>query len=139
MANINAMRQYEEQVINTATPGMVTVMLFEEIIKNINLGMKAIDEKNIQDSHNSILKAENIYLALHGYLDERFEISKPLSKMYEFLAARLVDANVKKDKEILKEVLTFTTEFRDTWRQAEKNARIEHMKSAAARINKVNK
>ena len=139
MANINAMRQYQEQVMNTATPGMVTVMLFEEIIKNINLGMKAIDEHNIQDSHNSILKAESIYLALHGYLDERFEISKSLSTLYEFLASRLVEANVKKDKVILKEVLAFTTEFRDTWRQAEKNARIEQMKLGAARINKVNK
>ena len=127
MANINAMRQYEEQVINTATPGMVTVMLFEEVIKNINLGIKAIDEHNIQDSHNAIIKAENIYLALNGWLDTRFEISKPLSRLYEFLASRLVEANSKKDKEILKEVLSFSTEFRDTWSQAEKNARIQHM------------
>lgn len=127
MANINAMRQYEEQVINTATPGMVTVMLFEEIIKNINLGIKAIDEQNIQDAHNAIVKAEQIYLALNGYLDERFEISKSLSKLYEFLASRLVEANMKKDKEILKEVMAFTTDFRDTWRQAEKNARIENI------------
>lgn len=131
MANINAMRQYEEQVINTATPGMVTVMLFEEIIKNVNLGIKAIDEHNIQDSHNAIVKAEQIYLALNGYLDERFEISKSLSTLYEFLASRLVEANVKKDKGILQEVLSFSTEFRDTWRQAEKNARIEHMKNGA--------
>jgi len=127
MANINAMRQYEEQVINTATPGMVTVMLFEEVIKNINLGMKAIDDNNIQDSHNAIVKAENIYLALNGWLDAKYEISKPLSRLYEFLASRLVEANSKKDKKILQEVLVFSTEFRDTWRQAEKNARIEQM------------
>ena len=132
MATLNAMRQYQQQVVNTATPGMVTVMLFEEIIKNINLGMKAIDEQNIQDSHNAIMKAQQIYLALNGYLDERFEISKSLSRLYEFLDSRLMEANMKKDKDILKEVLVFTTEFRDTWRQAEKNARLEQMN-----VNKV--
>jgi len=125
MAVTNPMRQYQEQVMNTATPGMVTVMLFDEVIKNINIAMRAIDEQNIQDSHNAILKAENIYAALSGALDEKFEISKNLAQLYEYMASRLAEANIKKDKEILKEVITFSTEFRDTWKQAEKNI---HMK-----------
>ena len=125
MALANPMRQYRDQVVNTATPGMVTVMLFEEVIKNINLASKAIDEQNIQDSHDAIMKAENIYLTLENFLDERFEISKSLSKLYVYMASRLVEANVKKDKEILREVAAFSVEFRDTWKQAEKNALIE--------------
>ena len=125
MASVNPMRKYQEQVANTATPGMVTVMLFEEIIKNINLAAKAIDEQNIQDSHDAIIKAENIYLTLDNFLDERFEISKNLSRLYQWMASRLVEANIKKDKEILQEVAAFSVEFRDTWKQAEKNALIE--------------
>lgn len=125
MALVNPMLQYQEQVMNTATPGMVTVMVFEELIKDINLAIKAVDEHNIQDSHDAILKAENIYLTLKNFLDERFEISKSLSKLYEYMAERLVEANIKKDKKILQEVLAFSVEFRDTWRQAEKNARME--------------
>ena len=128
MALANPMRQYQDQVVNTATPGMVTVMLFEEVIKNINLASKAIDEQNIQDSHDAIMKAENIYLTLENFLDERFEISKSLSKLYEYMASRLVEANVKKDKEILREVAAFSMEFRDTWKQAEKNALIEQQR-----------
>jgi len=128
MATANPMRQYRDQVVNTATPGMVTVMLFDEAIKNINLASKAIDEQNIQDSHDAIMKAENIYLTLENFLDERFEISKSLSKLYVYMASRLVEANVKKDKEILREVAAFSTEFRDTWKQAEKNALIEQQR-----------
>jgi len=121
----NYMQQYEEQVMSTATPGMVTVMVFDEIIKNINIAVKAVAENNIQESHNAIVKAENIYLTLDHYLDTRYEISKNLSGLYQYLAKRLVDANMKKDREILKEVLSYTIEFRDTWKQAEKNALIE--------------
>ena len=125
MANVNPAAHYQEQVLNTATPGMVTVMLFDEAAKNINIAMRAINSKNVQESHNAIVKAENIYLALNGFLNVQFEISKHLSRIYEYLARRLVEANAKKDIEILKEVLEFTLDFKDTWRQAEKNANIE--------------
>jgi len=121
MVNANPLLQYQEQVTNTATPGMVTVMLFEETAKNINLAIRAINDQDMQNSHNHIVKAQNIYLALNGFLNERFEISKSLSKLYDYLSRRLVEANIKKDVRILREVLAFTVEFRDTWRQAEKN------------------
>lgn len=129
MANVNHLMQYKEQVINTATPGMTTVMLFEEAAKNINLAIKAISGQNVQDSHNFIVKAENIYLALGGFLNNKFEISKHLARLYEYLSRRLVEANVKKDAKILREVLAFTIEFRDTWRQAEKNIHTEAIKA----------
>ena len=126
MANVNPMQQYQEQALNTATPGMVTVMLFDEAAKNINLAIRAVNEQNIQVSHDSIIKAQNIYLALNGFLNNKYEISKYLSKLYDYLARRLMEANVKKNTAILKEVLSFTLEFRDTWKQAEKNI---HMRS----------
>ena len=121
MASVNPMQQYQEQVLNTATPGMVTVMLFDEAAKNINLAIRAVNEQNIQVSHDSIVKAQNIYLALNGFLNDKIAISKSLSKLYDYLARRLAEANIKKNTAILKEVLSFTLEFRDTWKQAEKN------------------
>ena len=125
MTNLNPAAHYQEQVINTATPGMITVMLFEEAARSISVAMKAISSNNIQESHNAIVKAENIYMALDGFLNKQFEISKNLSKMYEYISRRLVEANSKKDVGILKEALEFTVDFRNTWKQAEKNANIE--------------
>ena len=126
MAVMNPLQHYQEQVTNTATPGMVTVMLFDEAAKNINMAIKAINEQDMQVSHNSIIKAQNIYIALNGFLNSKFEISKSLSKLYDYLARRLAEANIKKSPAILKEVLSFTLDFRETWKQAEKNL---HMKS----------
>ena len=116
---------YQEQVINTATPGMIIVMLFEEAAKNIKLAITAVNAKNIQESHNAIVKAQNIYSALNGFLSDQFEISKNLSRSYVYLAQRLAEANAKKDVEILREVLQFTVEFKDTWKEAEKSASVE--------------
>ena len=50
-------------------------------------------------------------------------VSANLDSLYEYLWRRLVDANVKNDTTILDEVLDFTTELRDTWKEAMKLAK----------------
>ena len=123
--SINPLEQYRTQVENTATPGMIIVMLFNGAIKNIKLAVKSIHEQKIEEAHNSIVKAENIYSYLMSALDDNVPISAELRKLYDYLLRRLIEANLKKDELILNEVLEFSIEFRDTWSQAEKNIYIQ--------------
>ena len=122
---INPLQQYKEQVVNTATPGMLIVMLFDGAIKNIKLAIKAVQEQKIEEAHNAIVKTEDIYIYLTNALDNKVPLSANLKELYSILLKRLVEANVKKDESILNEVLDFTVELRDTWRQAEKNIHIQ--------------
>ena len=120
MAAVNPYLQYQQQSINTATPGMLIVMLFESAVKNINLAVRAIDDHNVEASHNALIKVQNIYSSLDGYLNPAVPLSADLHNWYEYILRRLMEANIKKDKEILSEVLSYTVEFRDTWKEAEK-------------------
>jgi len=122
---INPLQQYKEQVVNTATPGMLIVMLFDGAIKNIKLAIKAVQEQKIEEAHNAIVKTEDIYIYLTNALDNKVPLSANLKELYSILLKRLVEANVRKDESILNEVLDFTVELRDTWRQAEKNIHIQ--------------
>jgi flagellar protein FliS len=85
--------------------------------------MKCIESKDICGAHNAIVKAQNIYEYLMDSLDMNFEISKNLYSLYDFILDRLVQANIKKDTEILQQVLTMTRGFYDTWKQAELKSR----------------
>lgn len=123
MAMTNPYAQYKNQSINTATPEELTLRLYEGCIKFINLAMIAIDEKNIQKSNTNIIKAQNIITEFNITLDMKYEISKNLRLLYDYLHTRLIEANIKKDKSILEEVKEFVVEFRDTWKQAMKLAR----------------
>ena len=82
-----------------------------------------IISKNIEKTSNSILRAQAIINELNGTLDETYEISKNLSDIYTFMNARLIDANLEKNTDIIKEVLGFAEELRDTWREAMQLAR----------------
>jgi flagellar protein FliS len=123
MIAYNAYNQYKENSINTASPEELTLMLYNGLIKFIMRGIDSIEKNNKQDAHNNIIKAQNIVAEFINTLDMRYEISHDLKSIYEYLIDRLVQANIKKDKNILIEVLEFAKILRDTWEQAMKNAK----------------
>ena len=113
----NAYQSYQQNSVNTASPGELTLMLYNGCLKFIHIAKKAIDEKNIEVKNNNLIKAQNIIHELMVTLKEDYEVSKKIMPLYDYLYRRLVEANMKSDKAILEEVEEFVTEFRDTWKQ----------------------
>ncbi len=114
----NSFDQYKEQSVLTATPGELTLMLYNGIIKFLNQGKLFIEQKNIEKSHTSIVKAQNIISELNVTLNLDYEISNNLRSLYDFMNTRLMEANVQKDTSMIDEVLGIATDMRDTWKEA---------------------
>lgn len=119
----NPYAQYKENSVFTATPEELTLMLYNGLVKFILQGMEAIDEKNIRRANDSIIRAQDIIIEFRATLDMKYEIAKNLDRLYEYMYRRLIDANIRKDKTILEEVLGFAKELRDSWQQAMKLAK----------------
>jgi len=119
----NAYSQYQNSVVNTATPQDLTLMLYNGLVRFIKQSIQAIDEKDTQKSHNFNLRAQAIITEFMSTLDPNYEISKSFLPLYDYMNRRLIEANIHKDKAILEEVLGFAEEFRDTWQQAMKLAK----------------
>jgi flagellar protein FliS len=64
------------------------------------------------------MRAQAIVTELDVTLDREYELSEGLAQMYEYMNRRLMEANLEKDTEILKEVLTYSETLRDTWKEA---------------------
>lgn len=118
MFNQNPYQQYRQNSVISAGKGDLTLILYDGAVKFIKQGIKFIEEDKIQDVHNAIIKAQEIITNLSETLNMEYEISGNLSSLYEYIYRRLVEANLKKDKLILGEVLGLVTELRDTWREA---------------------
>ncbi|TCT20441.1 flagellar protein FliS [Melghiribacillus thermohalophilus] len=114
---------YQNQAINTASPGELTLMLYNGCLKFIKLAKKGMEEKDYEAKNTNIQKAQRIIQELMVTLDPQYEISGQMMPLYDYMNRRLMDANVKNDPEILDEVAGFVTEFRDTWKEALKIAR----------------
>lgn len=117
MALPNAYAQYNNSKILTASPAELTLMLYDGAIKFCNIAEEAIDNKDIEKAHNNIIKVQNIIDYLRKTLDMKYEVAKEFENIYVYLNRRLVEANIKKDKEILKEINTHLHSVRDTWKE----------------------
>ena len=127
-----AYENYKENSIFTARPEELTLMLYNALVRFIMQAQFEIENKNIEKANNSIIKAEDIVMELRVTLDMRYEISRSLEMLYDYMYRRLMEANLKKDREILNEVLGFAKELRDTWAQAMKIYRQQlHAKQVA--------
>lgn len=110
-------QQYNTSKILTASPAELTLMLYEGAIKFCNIAVVAIEKKDIQKAHINIVKAEKIIEHLRITLDMKYPVAQDFERIYEYLDRRLVMANMKKDIEILEEVLTHLRSVRDTWKE----------------------
>ena len=123
MAINNPHSQYKENSIYTAAPEELTMMLYNGLVRFIMQAQKAIDDKEISKAHECVIRAQDIIQEFMLTLDMKYEISQGLMLMYDYMNKRLMEANIKKDKDILEEVLGYAKELRDTWAQAMKLAK----------------
>lgn len=108
---------YNNSKILTASPAELTLMLYDGAIKFTNIAIMAVEKNDIEKAHNNIIKTERIILEFQSTLDDKYPVSKDFDAVYSYLIRRLREANVKKDAEILEEVLKHLRTMRDTWKE----------------------
>ena len=117
MALPNAYAQYKNSKVLTASPAELTLMLYEGAIKFCNIAIAAVEQKDIEKAHVNIQKTQRIIEHFRLTLDMKYPVAKDFDRVYEYLGRRLTRANIKKDKEILEEVLEHLHSMRDTWKE----------------------
>ncbi len=117
MALANAYAQYNNNKIMTASPAELTLMLYEGAVKFCNIAEAAIDQKDIQKAHVNIIKAQKIVDYLRQTLDMKYPVAKDFDNIYTYLERRLVEANSRKDREIVEECARHLRSVRDTWKE----------------------
>ena len=104
---------YANNKIMTASPAELTLMLYEGAIKFAN---------DIQKAHNNIMKVQRIIEEFQSTLDHKYPVAKDFDEVYNYLLMRLREANIKKDKDIMEEVLKHLRTMRDTWKEVMRTA-----------------
>ncbi|MEH7525346.1 flagellar export chaperone FliS, partial [Bacillus sp. JJ1503] len=108
---------YQQNAVLTASPGELTLMLYNGCLKFLNLAKKAVQDNNIEAKHTNLSKAQNIISELIVTLNFDYPISKEMRRLYDYMNRRLIEANIKNDLDIISEVEGLVTEFRDAWKE----------------------
>lgn len=116
---MNPVKAYKETQIKTASQGKLIIMLYDEALRQIDTAATelASNTPSLDAVSNALVKAQDLVTELIVSLDfERGgEIARGLFSLYLFFNKQLIDANIRKDAEPLKEVHRMLTELRAAW------------------------
>lgn len=119
----SAYSQYNNSKIMTASPAELILMLYDGAIKFSNMAVMGIEKGDIEKAHVNIVKTKNIIIELRSSLNFKYPVANDFDNVYKYIYQRLTEANIKKDKEIMEEVLTHLRTMRDTWKDVMKTSR----------------
>lgn len=118
MSMPNPYMQYQQTAVIGTKPGELTLMLYNGLVKHLKLSLISLEQKCYNESHNALVRCQEVIAYLKQTLDFQYELSQNLADLYNFMTQRLMEANIKKDSKIAKEVLEMVEDLRDTWQQA---------------------
>jgi flagellar protein FliS len=112
----NPYERYRQTQIQTAGQLDLIIMMYDGAIRFINQAKKALADKEFIPANKAMQRAQDIIDELNISLNpEAGEIAANLRNLYLFINRRLIEANVKKDGEILDEALKLLTTLRSSW------------------------
>ncbi|CDB89786.1 flagellar protein FliS [Clostridium sp. CAG:253] len=117
--NKNAAKIYRQNAIKTASPAKLTLMLYDAAVRFCDTAIETMenDKKNIQKINDYMKKAEDAIIELRMGLDMNVPVAKEFDTVYDYIYRRLVEGNMQKDPEIVKEALKHIKKMRDTWKE----------------------
>lgn len=109
-------RKYLRNAVETATPLMLIIMLYDEAIKMCSLAIKDMGVSR-ESVHNKLIKAQKIVteLTVSLNMEQGGEVAQNLKSIYIYLHMRLVEANIENDKGKTEEALRILKDLREAW------------------------
>lgn len=125
----SAFNQYKQNTVFSATPEELTLMLYDGAIKFMNIAKYSIENKDIQKSHEALIRAQDIIIELNASLNMDYDVANNLRSLYNFVMDKLIDANIDKDEKNIEEALDIVTDLRNTWKEAVKEVKKKRYKN----------
>ncbi|WP_019005322.1 flagellar export chaperone FliS [Cohnella laeviribosi] len=128
MINQTGYQTYRRNKYETASPHRLIQMLYEGAIQNLTGAITSLDNGDLGQAHQRIVRAQDIVSELLACLNEEQggAIASNLKSLYLYMLNRLVQANVKKQKEPLAEVADLLREIKSAWDQIGREVSVGH-------------
>lgn len=128
--------KYLRSQVESATPGMLVVMLYDGAIKFLNTYKRKVESNAFADAFNLKMKAQNIIYELSASLDmEAGDVAHNLYRVYDYMMDKLISVDVlAKEVATVDEVIGLLTELRDAWKDIVEKPAAESLSLATSHV-----
>lgn len=115
----NAFNVYKNNSVNYASKEQLLLMLVDGAVRFAKVAREALAEKDVKKSHENLVKVQDIFTELMVSLDQNAgDWAKQMYQVYDFIKTRLFEINLKKDVNMMDELMPVIEDVRNTWHEA---------------------
>jgi flagellar protein FliS len=119
-------QNYRQTQVETADQATLLLMLYSGALKFLGQARQAMESNDVEETNRLLGRVQDILCELMGSLNPELpEISGSLFQLYEYMHHLLVQANIKKDVENIREVERQLTLLLEAWQAAIKQEKSE--------------
>ena len=125
-------KSYREMEIQAASPERLVVIVFEQLVVNLERARIAMERKDPALRVLSLKRARGLLYELLSTLDEEHggALAVQLGDLYQFMLVEMVDVGQRGDIATLRKLISMATALRDGFVGAAEQVVIERRKSA---------
>lgn len=112
-------KKYLLNQIKSASPGMLTLMLFDGAVRYLNISKDKASKSSFSEAFKYKINAQDVIYELSASLDmEHGSLPQNLYRLYDYMMDKLIsiDINEKYPAEI-DEIINILTEMRNAWKE----------------------
>jgi flagellar secretion chaperone FliS len=114
--------KYRSQAIQTAPGPQLLVMLYDRLAADVDIAVGALDAQDYLATNERLQHAQRIVRMLrHSLEPDGFDGGRDLLALYDFLLSHLVEANLRKDPDMVRECAGIIAPLREAWQRAVTN------------------
>jgi flagellar protein FliS len=129
---------YKNTGIQTADQRTLILMLYDGLLRFLQKSIVKMEAREIEAAHNYLVRSREIVAELLATLrpEKAGDIGLNLKRLYVYAFNRIVEANLRKDPEIVREVIKLVSTLREGWMNTKAAAvRDEGSKGEARHVN----
>jgi flagellar protein FliS len=115
---MHGIKAYQDSAVTTQSKGRLIVLLYDGAIKFMKLAIKELEANNYEAKGRYINKTLDIINELNAILDMNSggEMASNLRRLYFFMTRRLSEANIKRDPQMIQDVIKLMEELNQSWK-----------------------
>lgn len=115
---MNGLEAYQSTTVTTQSKGRLILLLYDGAIKFLKLAIEKLQAGDFEAKGRYISRAQDIINELNAVLntDSGGQIAGNLQRLYAFMNRHLLEANARRDAQMIREVIRILEDLNQAWK-----------------------
>lgn len=124
---VNPYSKYKENTVHVASQEQLVIMLVDGAVKYTKVARLALEKGDKERAHKELIRVQGIFAELIASLDlSAGNFAEDLLNIYIYIRESLIKANIKKDIQVIDEVMPLIEDVRDMWHEVKRNYDLQY-------------